>query len=186
MRKKWRIILTSLLVLILSGFAWLVLSRPREPVYQGKPLSYWLSGFDDFCKADLPSGPPAPTYTEAWEAIRQNGTNALPSLLRMLKKRKPDFIDRIMAVAHKQHFIRIPYFSRGGRGQAVCGFKALGSGASNAVPLLITMFDRDPSASSQTAVPAILASIGPSAAQAIPALLRGMRHTNEIVRNNAI
>ena len=44
MRKRVKIALAVLVVLLLAVFGW-ELSRRREPepVYQGKPLSYWLT-----------------------------------------------------------------------------------------------------------------------------------------------
>src|SRR6185436_8807900 len=56
----------------------------------------------------------------------------------------------------------------------------------NAVPDLIVIFDKNPAPFPQTAVPAIIGRIGPAARPAIPAMLRGLTHTNAMVRNNAI
>ena len=52
----------------------------REPVYQGKSLSFWLQGY-------IQGG----SYIGVWpepevdEAVRQIGTNAIPALLHMLR-----------------------------------------------------------------------------------------------------
>src|SRR6266567_3404042 len=44
MTKRLRIALALVLAAVLGGVAWRALRQP-EPVYQGKPLSFWLKGF---------------------------------------------------------------------------------------------------------------------------------------------
>jgi HEAT repeat protein len=189
MQNKRHIALTALAVAALCGLACLVLRSPpeKEPVSQGKPLSYWLAGYDSGnYRLAHPNGPSPPTHGEANFAIRQMGTNAIPTLLRMLEEHDPSLRERVLALTRKQHFIKIPYM-RANRGlNAYSGFHALGPEAVSAVPALLGIFDRDQSAFSQQAIPAILASIGPGAAEAIPALLKATTHTNAMVRNNAV
>jgi len=49
MGKKQRILLIGLLVTVLGGFAWLVLSRTQpELVCQGKNLKFWLESYKEF------------------------------------------------------------------------------------------------------------------------------------------
>ncbi|MDB6112696.1 MAG: repeat-containing protein, partial [Pedosphaera sp.] len=179
MKTKWfRIVLVVLLLAVAGGLAWQA-SRQREPMYQGKPLSYWLGGYDS---------PPLTNVTpsQADAAVRQLGTNAFPVLFRRLQQRDSEFRITIMRLLQKQHVISIPVAPPDQNYAAVQGFDALGPQASNAVLRLIEVFDSDPHPFPQQAVPVILRRIGPSARQAIPALLRGMTHTNATVRNNAI
>jgi len=56
---------------------WFVV-HPRDPVYQGEPLSYW---FDQFNTTNRP---------QAAIAIRQIGTNAVPFLLKKAKSKDGD------------------------------------------------------------------------------------------------
>jgi hypothetical protein len=176
--KRYHMLLVVLLVAVVGGLAWEVV-RQREPMYQGKPLSYWLDGY---------SQPPLTnvTPTQADAAVRQLGTNSFPELFRRLQQRDSGFKIMIMRLLEKQSVIKIPFAPRNANYTAVTGFKALGPQASNAVPRLIEIFDSDPHLFPQQAIPAILGDIGPSAQQAIPALLRGMTHTNSFVRYNAI
>jgi hypothetical protein len=76
MRKRFRSLLAVLLVAVVGGLAWQV-TRPREPVYQGKPLSYWLV---------------RPARDPNFNALRALGTNAIPTLLQMLRAK--DWTDR--------------------------------------------------------------------------------------------
>jgi hypothetical protein len=174
--KKRLILLAVLGIAVVALVAWLSMPSP-EPVYQGKPLSYWLAH---------PDGRSPVTYNEAYEAIRQIGTNAIPILLRRLQVPNPSLKDRVLALAQKQHFIKIPFAPAHLNFEAFTAFMVLGSGASNAVPGLIAIIQSDPDPYPQTAVPVILGQIGPAAEQAIPALLRDIAHTNECVRHNAV
>ncbi len=176
----------SLLVAVLGGIIWLELPPP-EPVFRGKPLSFWLEGYNpESYNFSHPGGPPPPAPWEADLAIRKIGTNAIPTLLRILEERDSEFKVKIRRLLHKQHLIRIPLPSLHRNVTVIAGFEALGSQAGNAVPRLIEIFDSDHSPFSQQIVPVILGHIGPTAAPAIPSLLRWITHTNEIVRNDAI
>ena len=190
MGKKQRVIRVAIIALLLAALgvlAWQMI-RPGnpEPIYQGKPLSFWLEAYDPGNhNLAHPNGPAPPTYAQADAAIRHMGTSAIPILLQMLQ-RDSKFRNAIVQFLQKQHVVKIRYTPDYPNLKALNGFRALGPAASNAVPRLIALFDRDPSPFPQTAVPTIFGEIGPAAGQAIPTLLRAASHTNEIVRNNAI
>ena len=116
------VFLTLAVMLVVAGF-WLV-SRPREPVYQGKTLTEWLYNNDpDFiwmsndCYGHIhndlwdelgrggyvargtATNQPAPTNINqqldpAVVATRQMGTNAIPRLLELMASR-PTAVERI-------------------------------------------------------------------------------------------
>lgn len=188
MKKHNRILLIVLLAIFLGGLTWVVLQpREPEPVYQGKPLSFWLTGYDPGNYNLKPTrGPSPPTSKQADEAIRQIGSNAIPTLLRLLQKQDSPFKVKIVGLLQRQHLITLPLAPLNQSTTAFQSFISMGPNASNAVPRLIEIFDHDPSPFPQQAVPAILGYIGPAARQAVPTLLRGMTHTNGMVRNNAI
>lgn len=75
-RRKW-VIAAAIVALAITVVT--LLTRDREPSYQGKSLSEWcpiyIQGAD-------PDGPPDTTEAEA--AIRHMGTNALPYLVKWL------------------------------------------------------------------------------------------------------
>jgi len=98
-RKRVQIALAILLVAVIGVSEWQVL-RVREPVYQGKPLSGWLEGYD------------SPKNQQSWrqtdEAIRQIGPKAIPTLLQMLRvSESAPWKQKLLALAYKQHFIKI-------------------------------------------------------------------------------
>ncbi len=103
--KKFQI-LFALLVFVLAGaglwigLGWRQLSQP-EPVYQGKPLSYWLKGYDNNSSTNVP------TRAETDAALNEMGTNALPVLLRMLATPDSTLKDDFFAWVMKQHFVKI-------------------------------------------------------------------------------
>ncbi len=187
MGKRFGIILAVVLSVAFLGVIIWQACCTHEPVYQGKPLSFWLEGCDpgNINHAHL-KGQSPPTWTQGNAAIREIGTNAIPTLLRMLEQPDSRFKLIITKLLQKQHFIKAPLAPVNRNLNAYFGFVALGPSASNAVPRLIEIFDRDPAPVPQQAVPAILGGFGPAAAQAVPALLRAVTHTNAIVRGNAI
>src|ERR1035441_2154889 len=81
MRKRLYIALAVLVTAALAVVGWQVLRPPEpEPVYQGKPLSSWLN-----YRTALKPMPRKIQEQEADDAVRQAGTNALSTLLRMLR-----------------------------------------------------------------------------------------------------
>lgn len=102
----------------------------REPVYEGKPLSFWLTDRVTDLQARRKGG----------EVMRQIGTNGIPTLLRMTKARRASPLKRkLLDLAYKQSFIRIregPDAFRQHWG-AEFGFEILGTNAVSAVPELI-------------------------------------------------
>src|SRR6266478_2350723 len=85
MGKKRGILLAILLVALAGGVGWLLL-RPREPVYQAKPLSAWLEQYYG-SNLTLITDTNSPARLEAENAIRQIGTGGLPLLLRLISTR---------------------------------------------------------------------------------------------------
>jgi HEAT repeat protein len=184
MGKAWRMIPSALLV-IAGVAAAIYYSRPApEPVYKGKPLQYWLSAYTNRSMS-VPAG--APIRSEADEAVRQIGTNAVPTLLELLQARDLPLERRFLALLRKLHLTAIPYTPAWTRNtQAVAGFFALGAKARTAVPRLMEIYDRAPEVRSQLYVTFVLGLIGPAAKDAVPLLVRATTHQNDSVRNNAV
>lgn len=76
MKKKSRAILIFAAALIASLALWAAF-RPREPVYQGKPVSFWFKKYVFSF---------SPAREEALETIAEIGPDAVPYLARMLRK----------------------------------------------------------------------------------------------------
>jgi len=97
------------------------LSKPNEPTYHGRPLTYWLSMCDTGWHEDA----------TAEKAIQHIGTNGIPTIIRLLERRKSVF-DRI----RNQNRSRV---------LAERGFEVLGERAKPAIPELIRLTkSRDP------------------------------------------
>ena len=182
MRKQRLSLLLAGLVIValMGGLAWLVF-RNQEPVYQGKPLSYWLAGFTAQITYGRLStnGSTTPTRDQANEAVRQIGTNGIPTLLRMLRQHDSDFGLKLVKLAQKQRLIQINFVPATRRNsEAALAFGVLGAAGSNAVPALIQIYEERISDASQMSTAWSLGWIGPTAAAAVPALVRTASNTN--------
>jgi len=184
-RKTRRILLIGSLVTVLGTISWLVL-RPHdpEPTYNGKPLSYWLDGFSP------PNRNPSPREFDADKAMQQIGTNALPTLLRLLKTRDSKFKINLIQFAQKQHLINLNWkTARFHQLQAWFGFRCLGTNGKSAVPALIEIYNQRPPDQDNDAhgyIPLIFAAMGPAAADAVPLLVQATTDTNHDIRWSAV
>jgi hypothetical protein len=171
MGKKRRILLAAMLVILLVGFAWWLL-RPREPSYQGKSLSAWLAHSTVY-GLDSP---------DAIEAVRQIGTNAIPTLIRMLRANDSPLRTKSIELLDRQDLVRVKIIrARDENYQAFLGFDSLGLDGKIALPELIEIYDEGISTDSQSYAARSIGSIGPGAKSAIPSLLKGLKTTNDSV-----
>jgi hypothetical protein len=181
MRKQVRIALAVLVVVafvgvIVSVMVWHLLPR-REPVYQGKSLSSWLT---NVASTGMLSA-------SATEAVRQMGTEALPTLLRMLRAEDSSLKLKLMDWANGQHIVKIEHTPAEELNlRAKCAFAALGVKAQSAVPALIKIANQKISLESQTDAIHALGFIGPPAREAVPSLLRWATNADHEVRFGAI
>ena len=170
---------------VLLGIAGMIawqISRGREPVYQGKPLSRWLAGY-------ITHGSVIEVFPEIEtdEAVRRMGASALPSLLRRLRARDSQFNHALWWFSDRQRWIQIRplpayYTTR----QAATAFRALGGAASNAVPELIRTYRDNIGPDSQGACVEAMGGIGPAAAAAIPDLMSAAIQSNNRLRVVAV
>src|SRR5882762_7135488 len=151
MGTKRRILTVTLLTAVLGFVSWLLLSQPSEPVYQGKPLSYWCYQYE------IDSSPDSESQLRAETAIRAIGTNAIPTLLRWLKAKDSKL--KLLQLASKQHSVNIRWKTAENRHyEALQGFFALGTAGKSAVPALIEIYSKDVADvnSDHVTIPAIL------------------------------
>ncbi len=185
MRKQVYIALAVLLVILAGVIAWQVL-REREPVYQGKSLSAWVKGYTPDPKDYRPLVE-QPQWKQTDAALRALGTNAIPSLLRMLRATDAPWKVKLVRLASKQRFIKTSRASAGELNMwASMAFESLQGSASNSVPELIQIYEEHRSECSQNAVVNALRSIGPAAARAVPCLLGAAASSDLAIRNNAL
>jgi hypothetical protein len=144
---------------------------PSEPLYQNRPLTSWMEVYTlgSYTPLDIKNLSGA-AVSEADETIRQIGSNAIPTLLRLLRARDP---------ALKFNAMSTPAASW--NAAAYHGFAALGESAQSAVPSLIEIVNQNISPTSQGCAIASLGAIGPSAKEAVPTLLRWGTNASEEV-----
>jgi tetratricopeptide (TPR) repeat protein len=164
---KWVALIVLFLALAVGGVMWLALP-PREPSYQGKTLSEWLSPYIviDYAPGEEPT---KAQEDQCRDAIRHMGTNAIPLLLRMLKAKDSPAKIKIAELLDRQDFIRIPFSSADYQNRkAEIGFNLLGDIATNAAPALIDIYLHPPSPDSQEIANQVLMSLYPAPCVATP------------------
>jgi hypothetical protein len=136
---KNRTVIVTLLVLAIGTVAMLYyLKHLGEPRYHGKRLRVWLAegvrkwyeSGDEACKPSR-------------EAVRHMGTNAIPTLLRMLRATDSPLNLKLVALADKIEFIPRPDTASDEHYLASWGFGWLGSDASNAIPALTDIYHQN-------------------------------------------
>ena len=181
MGKRVTIALTVLAVALVSAIVWQVVKPSDEPVYQGMPFSEWITT----CLQTNVRHFEVETMLD--EAMGHVGTNAIPSLLRLLRMKDSPLKLRLVALAQRQQIIRIEYLPAKNRNSAGAGgFYELGRSAQNAVPALIEIANQNISRDSQYYAVYSLGCIGPAAKEAVPSLLRWTTDTNDLLRNNSV
>ncbi len=159
--KAKTILFAGVIVILTAGTTTVVLDRikqPRDPIYQGKPLSVWLKEYDIRKFSDR---------VEMWGTnkfqtdiiVQQAGTNALPTLLQLL--REEDVKKGNVEVNGEE---------------ASMAFVALKAAAYPAIPSLMEIYERNPAA--RVDVIYCLSCIGPVAEEAVPWLLQKLPATD--------
>jgi HEAT repeat protein len=188
MGKRVKIALVVLAVALLGVIARQLAQPPDEPepVYQGKKLSEWMTAVPVYAGI-TGSGRNELALRNAMAAVRQTGTNAIPTLLRMLRAKDSLWKVRLMALAQRQHLIKVQHTPAIGWNVAgYWGLAILGANAQSAAPELIKIVDENISLDSQLAAIRALVLVGPSAKEAAPSLLRWSTNSNSSVSINAM
>ncbi len=156
-------------------FALVVCWPSSEPRYRGKPLSFWLKGFESETLT---------VRVESAAALRQIGTNAVPQLILLLRQpAKPSetqWRQKLRAVLAKQSLVKISIpRPPDHRGRALAALAALGPQAKNAVPALEGLLRESPPDHRALLV---LSGIG---SEARPVLQRALTHKENSIRLGA-
>ena len=121
------------------------------------------------------------------EAIRHIGTNALPMLFHILRAHDSRLQIAFRTWAGNQKLVRWPWLSANQRRfQAAMGYEVLGPAAYSQVPALIETLEHDRSPQVRHYAAEVLGMIGPKAKAAVPALLRGTRDKDDLVRLSSL
>jgi HEAT repeat protein len=161
------------IIFVVAGIAIVCLAgwkmfAPRQPSYNGKPLTYWMSRYENLIlgKAALNSS----EQQEADKALREIGTNALPYLLKLSGGKDSALKQRLISIYRRQSWLKLPiHDAQFYRVEATCGFGALREIAKPAVPGLIRLLKGEDYQIREIAAND-LGMIGPDAEEAIPAL----------------
>ena len=125
----------------------MVRMRPHEPVYGGKSLSYWLRSYATIQTGGMTGRGRA----LAEDALHHIGTNAIPTLLRLLQAKNYPLTIKLDALIKKQHFVKSPFWLADDKNiEAALGFQVLGAEAKSAAPELINIFEANISVMSRT------------------------------------
>jgi hypothetical protein len=186
MRKRLAIAVAVLVFAALVATVWHSLP-PREPVYQGRPLSGWLNDYiyalPTIYRADAATR--AAAHSAVIAAVRAIGTNAIPFLLEMLQRPDDSRLRLLLlkadSIANRRFHIPSAWQVRD---EGLAGFEALGAEASNAVPALIRIHQENPVFWVRAAD--CLGNIGPPARDAIPILLPDITNADFILRVTAV
>ena len=195
MRKRLRIALAVLLAAIIGVVTWQALHpREPEPVYQGKGLRVWLSEYQSAWLSQNGRG-----REIAESGVRQIGTNAIPTLLNMLRRKDPPLASKLIPlwdrsiarISHLPAWVRFPSWYRREAAalnfQALMGFEILRADAREATPALIEIYDQSISPDSEFYASRALIALGPEASRrAVPAFLRGAARSNPRTRGYAL
>jgi HEAT repeat protein len=119
---------------------------------------------------------PVPPSRMADQALHSLGSNALPTLLSMIRANDSALTAKFLIFAQRQHLITFTHVFAGQKNwSAASAFSELGPEAEDAIPALIQIYNQKISWSSQAAAAFALGTIGPPAKKAVPDLLKGLR-----------
>lgn len=159
MKRRKHILLFGLVAVLLGSLSLVVAfsRRPADPVYEGQPLSKWVADY---------SSRSATLGSKMWDrrAIREIGTNGLPLLLKMLKRRDSVIETKLKYWINQQSFLHTHLtFAYEYRYGALGALRVLGPTAKPASPAVVELLRDDYWLVSQVATNAIK-SIDPEAA----------------------
>jgi hypothetical protein len=174
--RKWVIIVLTVALLAAVGvIGWQMFKPSDEPVHKGKTMTSWLrerrnNGVNS-----------AETIQQAEQALRDIGTNSIPTLLALLRATNSPLKLKLMRLAQRQRVIKIHIEDAGDLNSlAMDGFHVLGTNGQAAVPALIEIVNEDFSEVSQIYAVWSLGDIGPSAKPIVPLLLSWATNAYEL------
>src|SRR4051812_17169946 len=142
----------------------------REPSYQGKSLSAWLSEYEQSF----------PHNQEVDHAIGEMGSKALPHLMKMIRRKDSDLRQKVAKTLEQQSLVKIKFIpAEKWRRRAGWAIKALGEKAEPAMAGIFALLD-DP----ETALASISAA-GAFGFKRLPFLGRALTNQNGEIRRVA-
>jgi|ERR1700722_8860542 hypothetical protein len=183
MKRFWLTVIVGVVLFV----GWLVLrpTGPEEPSYQGRKLSVWLNVYDS-AQANYQNyqNNEAPKQ-EAVRAIKQIGTNAIPTLLKWAQTEDSQSITKLNSWLDKHHHPNVHFQTAlDARHKAYLGFQKLGNDALPAVPVLIELTESPEPAQRNSAL-SCLFYIDLETRVLCPTIVQLLRSSKGDVRNGA-
>jgi HEAT repeat protein len=180
-RNRVHIAIAFMLAILAGAIGWQVL-QDREPVYEGKPLRFWLRQW----AATHLDGDGGNMGLQTETAIRQIGTNAIPIYLDALTAHESALKLRLLTLVPGRWAGRLPTSNvYEYRLLGAYGLIALGAEAKPAVPALIALLkDANPDVRATAAF--TLQGLGPVASAALPSLISCLQDSSYTVQYHAI
>lgn len=163
---------------------WVECRSDVPPTIHGRRLDDWLGVYRE---TYTPIGTAfSSEHIAAQKAIRGLGTNALPTLLRMLRAKDTSVATAAEAACARLHLK--PPWKPGWvkRSEAVCGFKILGEEAAPAASVLASALAGPLSAGSRYSFLNAVSALGPAAKEASPSVVAALKHPDGSVRVAAV
>jgi len=189
MRKQRILLILFPVAAVMTVGLVLVLSREREPEYKGKKLSEWVESYSTNSQTERVEA------SQAREAIRHIGAEAVPFLLKWLRYEPPPWKSTLSAELNERFNLSLQLGDEKKRlraGAATVAFRVLGSQADGAVPELTRLLN-DPNVARPTswrvtldrhATPyraaLILAGLGQAGLPALQTLLTNQQAEEEL------
>jgi hypothetical protein len=169
--KRIKIGIAMLLIPLSALIVWQV-AKPIEPLYKGKPLSFWLK--DEYLKANV----------DTEKAVRHIGTNGILTLLRLLRDKDSVAKAKLMDLLQRQHVFRFEYIPpEVGHYAVAYAFGQLGTDAHITVPELVKIADENIFPTSRACAIESVGYVGLPSGEAVPALLRWATNSDPKARS---
>jgi HEAT repeat protein len=172
-RKKILIRFAAIILIGSAIFIWL----EQPSTFQDRTVEEWVRDlqWDATDEAD----------SVARNAIAEAGTNAVPDLLRLLEKQDPWWVEKANHLLRQQNWTSYS-FPTWSPYNVSLAFDVLGKRASVAVDRLIDIFTNNPSEEIRVEAASCLAAIGPSASNAVDALITSALKESPYVANACV
>jgi hypothetical protein len=174
MRKKVKGRIACMIVSFSVLASFIAIYLTREPSFKGRSFSSWLDQY--YANSVTDPGPiTSRKLDEARVAILEIGTNAIPCLLRKVRKQDSSFSQRLLVMARKRFGpLLLDQFERRSADHshtmAGWGFTVLRSAGQPAVPSLIRLL-KENNPDVRACAAHCLGAVGPDSRAAIPHLL---------------
>jgi hypothetical protein len=143
-------------------------SQPKDPVYEGHKLSAWLVALNT--GAD-------PLHGRANDVLKNIGTNAFPTFIRLIRVKDPWLKQKLMVLANRQSMFKVRFTPASEfRSRGIIAFQQCGGRARSAIPSLASLLDDSGIA------PDVIQALAGIGADSVPVLKKALHHESAKLR----